>query len=117
MTRVCSITDLEGILVGHYTLSERPTGCTVITSPKPFVAGVDVRGGAHAPRDGGTVFAISTGAWEGKADAGVVGALADAMAAAILRGVMSAESWGGFPSARDYNRSASRLSAQSAKSI
>jgi len=51
MTRVPSLTDLEGVLVGHYTLSERPTGCTVITSPEPFVAGVDVRGGAPGSRE------------------------------------------------------------------
>jgi L-aminopeptidase/D-esterase-like protein len=67
----------------------------------------------HTPWDGDTIFAISTGAWGDKeADIGVVGALAaDAMAAAIIRGVLNAESWGGFPSARDYSRSASRSSA------
>jgi len=51
MTRVPSLTDLEGVLVGHCTLGERPTGCTVITSPEPFVAGVDVRGGAPGCRE------------------------------------------------------------------
>jgi L-aminopeptidase/D-esterase-like protein len=51
MTRVPSLTDLEGVLVGHYTLTERPTGCTVITSSEPFVAGVEVRGGAPGSRE------------------------------------------------------------------
>ena len=46
-----SLTDVDGILVGHCTLPGRPTGCTVITSRTPFVAGVDVRGGAPGTRE------------------------------------------------------------------
>ncbi len=46
-----SLTDIEGILVGHYTCSARPTGCTVILSSTPFTAGVDVRGGAPGTRE------------------------------------------------------------------
>jgi L-aminopeptidase/D-esterase-like protein len=46
-----SLTDVEGLLVGHNTLQERPTGCTVITSLTPFTAGVDVRGGAPGTRE------------------------------------------------------------------
>ncbi len=46
-----SITDVDGILVGNYTLAERPTGCTVITSKTSFSAGVDVRGGAPGTRE------------------------------------------------------------------
>jgi L-aminopeptidase/D-esterase-like protein len=51
MPRTASLTDIDGILVGHYTSPRRPTGCTVITSRRPFVAGVDVRGGAPGTRD------------------------------------------------------------------
>ena len=40
------LTAVEGITVGHHTLSERPTGCTVILTGKGAVGGVDVRGGA-----------------------------------------------------------------------
>src|SRR5688572_2991213 len=40
------ITDVPGIKVGHVTLSERPTGCTVILAEAGAVAGVDVRGSA-----------------------------------------------------------------------
>jgi L-aminopeptidase/D-esterase-like protein len=59
---------------------------------------------SHSPWDGDTVFALSTGVWDCKEpSAGVVGALAaDAVAAAIIRGVMNAETWGSFPSAKDY---------------
>jgi L-aminopeptidase/D-esterase-like protein len=60
---------------------------------------------SHTPWDGDTVFAISTGSWStpNKPDAGIIGALAaDVLAAAILRGVLKAESWGQFPAARDY---------------
>jgi len=49
--RIPSLTDLEGILVGHYTSGRRPTGCTVITAIEPFVAGVDIRGGAPGSYD------------------------------------------------------------------
>ena len=45
------LTNVDGILVGHCTLRKRPTGCTVITSHKPFVAGVEVRGGAPGTRE------------------------------------------------------------------
>jgi L-aminopeptidase/D-esterase-like protein len=41
-----SITDVSGIRVGHHTLSERPTGCTVILAPPDTVGAVDQRGGA-----------------------------------------------------------------------
>ena len=40
------LTDVPGIKVGHFTLSERPTGCTVILAEAGAVAGVDVRGSA-----------------------------------------------------------------------
>jgi L-aminopeptidase/D-esterase-like protein len=46
-----SLTRVDGIWVGHYTLRKRPTGCTVICGPKPFVAAVDVRGGAPGTRE------------------------------------------------------------------
>ncbi len=49
--RTPSLTDLEGILVGHHTLRERPTGCSIVTGPEPFTAGVDVRGGAPGTRE------------------------------------------------------------------
>jgi L-aminopeptidase/D-esterase-like protein len=51
MPRISSITDVDPILVGHFTSPDRPTGCTVITAPAPFVAGVDVRGGAPGTRE------------------------------------------------------------------
>jgi L-aminopeptidase/D-esterase-like protein len=46
-----SITDVAGIEVGHHTLNERPTGCTVILARAGAVGGVDVRGGAPGTRD------------------------------------------------------------------
>lgn len=46
-----SLTDIEGLLVGHHTVRERPTGCTVVTSRTSFAAGVDVRGGAPGTRE------------------------------------------------------------------
>jgi L-aminopeptidase/D-esterase-like protein len=40
------ITSVPGVRVGHYTRSERPTGCTVILFPPNTVGAVDQRGGA-----------------------------------------------------------------------
>jgi L-aminopeptidase/D-esterase-like protein len=45
------ITDVQGIKVGHFTESGRPTGCTVLIFEKGATAGVDVRGAAPGTRD------------------------------------------------------------------
>jgi L-aminopeptidase/D-esterase-like protein len=50
-TRPASITDVPGIRVGHHTLDERPTGCTVILAVGGATPGVDVRGGAPGTRE------------------------------------------------------------------
>ncbi len=46
-----TLTAVEGLKVGHDTLAERPTGCTVILVEGGAVAGVDVRGGAPGTRE------------------------------------------------------------------
>ena len=46
-----TLTAVPGIKVGHHTLSERPTGCTVILAEAGVTAGVDVRGSAPATRE------------------------------------------------------------------
>ena len=45
------IAQVQGLLVGHYTLSTRPTGCTVVLCPQGATAGVDVRGAAPGTRE------------------------------------------------------------------
>jgi L-aminopeptidase/D-esterase-like protein len=45
------ITDVQGIRVGHFTDSRRPTGCTVLIFDKGATAGVDVRGSAPGTRE------------------------------------------------------------------
>jgi len=45
------LTLVPGIKVGHFTLEERPTGCTVILTEGGAVAGADVRGGAPGTRE------------------------------------------------------------------
>jgi L-aminopeptidase/D-esterase-like protein len=42
---------VSGVKVGHFTLSERPTGCTAILTEAGATAGVDVRGGAPGTRE------------------------------------------------------------------
>ena len=75
-----TLTAVPGIKVGHHTLTERPTGCTVVLIEAGATAGVDVRGAAPATRDtdllqptkmvqqihgialsGGSLFGLSSG--------------------------------------------------------
>jgi L-aminopeptidase/D-esterase-like protein len=46
-----TLTAVDGIKVGHFTLAERPTGCTVILAKDGTVGSVDVRGGAPGTRE------------------------------------------------------------------
>ena len=46
-----TLTAVEGFSVGHYTLTERPTGCTVILVDGDAVGGVSQRGGAPGTRE------------------------------------------------------------------
>jgi L-aminopeptidase/D-esterase-like protein len=74
-----TLTAVPGIKVGHHTLTERPTGCTVVLIEGGATASVDVRGAAPATRDtdllnpakmveqiqgvalsGGSIFGLST---------------------------------------------------------
>lgn len=49
--RFDDICDVPGIQVGHDTLSDAATGCTVILCERPALGSVDVRGGAPATRE------------------------------------------------------------------
>ena len=46
-----TLTAVDGVKVGHFTLSERPTGCTVVIVKDGTTGGVDVRGGAPGTRE------------------------------------------------------------------
>ncbi len=46
-----TITAVQGIKVGHHTLAERPTGCTVVLVDGDAVGGVSQRGGAPGTRE------------------------------------------------------------------
>lgn len=46
-----TLTDVEGIAVGHAAALGRPTGCTVVLCPQGAVAGVAQRGGAPGTRE------------------------------------------------------------------
>lgn len=46
-----TLTAVDGIKVGHFTLPERPTGCTVILAPNGTLGSGDVRGGAPGTRE------------------------------------------------------------------
>jgi L-aminopeptidase/D-esterase-like protein len=55
-----SITDVQGIKVGHFTESRRPTGCTALLFEKGATAGVDVRGSAPGTRETDLLNPINT---------------------------------------------------------
>jgi L-aminopeptidase/D-esterase-like protein len=46
-----TLTAVDGVKVGHFTLTERPTGCTVALVKDDTTGGVDVRGGAPGTRE------------------------------------------------------------------
>ena len=51
---------LEGVAVGHHTLTERPTGCTVVLVEAGAVAAVDVRGAAPGTRETALLDPVNT---------------------------------------------------------
>ena len=46
-----SLVDVQGLLVGQYTLPTRLTGCSVVLAPEAAVGAVDVRGAAPGTRE------------------------------------------------------------------
>lgn len=54
------LTAVEGLKVGHFTLTERPTGCTVVLAADGTVASVDVRGGAPGTRETDLLNPVNT---------------------------------------------------------
>ncbi len=54
------ITDVQGVKVGHFTESRRPTGCTVLIFESGATAGVDVRGAAPGTRETDLLNPVNT---------------------------------------------------------
>ncbi len=59
-TTRAGLTAVTGLKVGHYTLAERPTGCTVILAEKGAIGGVDVRGAAPGTRETDLLNPVNT---------------------------------------------------------
>ncbi len=59
-TMPTGLTAVPGVSVGHHTLSERPTGCTVVLVPAGATGGVDVRGGAPGTRETDLLDPVNT---------------------------------------------------------
>jgi L-aminopeptidase/D-esterase-like protein len=55
-----TLTAVPGIKVGHVTLDERPTGCTVVLAEAGAVGGVDVRGSAPGTRETDLLSPLNT---------------------------------------------------------
>jgi len=60
MTSEGGITDVQGIKVGHFTDTRRPTGCTVLIFDNGATAGVDVRGAAPGTRETDLLNPVNT---------------------------------------------------------
>ena len=54
------LTAIPGIRVGHHTLANRPTGCTVILTEAGATASVDIRGAAPGTRETALLDPVST---------------------------------------------------------
>jgi L-aminopeptidase/D-esterase-like protein len=54
------LTAVTGLKVGHFTLHERPTGCTVVLTGRGAVGAVDVRGGAPGTRETDLLDPVNT---------------------------------------------------------
>jgi L-aminopeptidase/D-esterase-like protein len=54
------LTAVPGVKVGNHTLTERPTGCTVVLTEAGSVAGVDVRGGSPGTRETDLLDPVNT---------------------------------------------------------
>ena len=54
------ITAVEGIELGHHTLTARPTGCTVVLARAGAVGGVDIRGSAPGTRETALLDPVNT---------------------------------------------------------
>jgi L-aminopeptidase/D-esterase-like protein len=54
------ITAVEGLELGHHTLTARPTGCTVVLARAGAVGGVDIRGSAPGTRETALLDPVNT---------------------------------------------------------
>jgi L-aminopeptidase/D-esterase-like protein len=54
------ITAVEGLELGHHTLTERPTGCTVVLARAGAVGGVDIRGSSPGTRETALLDPVNT---------------------------------------------------------
>ncbi len=54
------LTAVPGLKVGHFTLTQRLTGCTVVLAEGGAVGGVDVRGGAPGTRETALLDPVNT---------------------------------------------------------
>lgn len=88
-----------GLVATNAKLSKADVNRVALMADDGFARAINP---SHTAGDGDTVFALATGRWDGDASATLVGALAaEAMAEAIVRAAVHAESLGGLPSARD----------------
>ena len=54
-----TLTAVDGIAVGHFTMPGRPTGCTVVLAPAGTIGSVDVRGAAPGTRETSLLAPVS----------------------------------------------------------
>ncbi|MDP6668022.1 MAG: P1 family peptidase, partial [Dehalococcoidia bacterium] len=57
------ITDVPGLSVGHHTDLVNGTGCTVILSEQPAIAGMEIRGAAPGSRETALLDPLASAQW------------------------------------------------------
>ncbi|MEX0762327.1 MAG: P1 family peptidase [Dehalococcoidia bacterium] len=58
-----SLTDVAGLVVGHYTDKVNGTGCTVVLCDEPATAGMEVRGAAPGSRETELLHPLASATW------------------------------------------------------
>jgi L-aminopeptidase/D-esterase-like protein len=88
-----------GLVATNATLSKADVSRIALMADDGFARAISP---SHTVGDGDTVFALATGRWSGEVNVSVIGALAaEAMADAIVRAIVKAETSHGLPSASE----------------
>ena len=96
-----AVTDVQGLVVGHYPDIDAVCGVTVVICPEGAVAGVDVRGSAPGTRETDLLDPVNL-VEKAQAFNELGHAAANCMSRAIISGILSARSLAGMIAFCDF---------------